>query len=180
MPQPLLGHKCARSLMWSTFQSFPRLIDRSPASLAVRICRYPTVGPLGALERRMNHVYRLVWSSAQGVWQAVGETARGRGKAGAGSSLRRRARRLTLLPVTLMSGLAGFAQAQTPPVLPQGGTVSAGSASLSQTGTALSAAAATERADRDQRAGTNNTHPRRPAWGDIEPLDRTRPTGRHR
>ena len=86
----------------------------------------------------MNHVYRLVWNAACGAWQAVAEVACGRGKGGGGR--RRRQLRCTglvaggwlLVPISML--VAAQAQAQT---LPQGGRVSAGSASISTSGNTL-------------------------------------------
>src|SRR5690348_3244562 len=67
----------------------------------------------------MNRVYRLIWSRLQNAWIPVAELARGRGK----SSLRK----LTVAALSLAStaALAG----------PEGGQVTAGAGTISQTGT---------------------------------------------
>ncbi|MBN2647285.1 MAG: filamentous hemagglutinin N-terminal domain-containing protein [Thiotrichales bacterium] len=74
----------------------------------------------------MNKVYRVVWNASLGVWQAVGELGSSAGK---GTSDRRKARHL-------LRGLAGSLVLLSSSVfaasLPQNGTVTLGSGSLSQ------------------------------------------------
>ncbi|MEI8323997.1 MAG: filamentous hemagglutinin N-terminal domain-containing protein, partial [Betaproteobacteria bacterium] len=72
----------------------------------------------------MNRIYRLVWNAVLGVWVVVTETARGRGKS-------RAARQLVAGTLSLLSSAWLL-----PPAIagPTGGDVSAGSASISQSG----------------------------------------------
>ncbi len=72
----------------------------------------------------MNRIYRLVWNAALGVWVAVAETAKGRGKS-------RSARRLVAAALSLAANsfLMPFAQAG-----PTGGDVTAGTGSINQSG----------------------------------------------
>lgn len=72
----------------------------------------------------MNRAYRLVWNAFHQTWQAVGENARGRSKAG-------RAGRVVLVSLMLPAGVALAGD------LPEGGVVSAGSGSISQNGANL-------------------------------------------
>ncbi|NML48472.1 filamentous hemagglutinin N-terminal domain-containing protein [Ramlibacter sp. G-1-2-2] len=71
----------------------------------------------------MNHVYRIIWNDSTGAYQAVAETAGGRGK----KSLGKKARAARLLG---LAGLvAGSALAE-----PTGGQISAGQGSIQQAG----------------------------------------------
>ncbi|WP_233828746.1 YDG domain-containing protein [Paraburkholderia sp. ZP32-5] len=78
----------------------------------------------------LNHVYRLVWSSASDCWVAVAENSPARGKRGGVS------RKLTaaLLAVSVGS-FASAAWAGGP--LPTGGAITAGSGSIAQSGTQM-------------------------------------------
>jgi len=71
----------------------------------------------------LNHSFRLVWSKRCGGLMAVAETTRGRGKGAA----------IGLSTALLMSGLPLVGQA----ALPTGGTVEAGTGSISQSGNAM-------------------------------------------
>jgi filamentous hemagglutinin family protein len=71
----------------------------------------------------LNHSFRLVWSKRCGGLMAVAETTRGRGKGAA----------IGLSTALLMSGLPLVSQA----ALPTGGSVEAGSGSISQNGNAM-------------------------------------------
>ena len=76
----------------------------------------------------MNRIYRLVFNAATGMYVAVAETARGRGKAGRSASA------AMLAALTAMGGLS-TAGAQN--VLPTGGVVASGSAAITQTSSAM-------------------------------------------
>lgn len=76
----------------------------------------------------MNHIYRVVWNCSTSSWQAVCDTARRCGKSGRSS--------LKLVAATGVVALAGVAQAQTS-ALPTGGQVVAGTAAISQSGSAM-------------------------------------------
>jgi len=73
----------------------------------------------------MNRIYRLVFNAASGIWMAVAETAKGRGKSCSGQ-------KLVAAALSLTGGLflAPFAAAE-----PVGGVVSAGSGSIAKAGT---------------------------------------------
>lgn len=86
----------------------------------------------------MNHIYRTVLNRALGVWQAVAETASGRGLGHSAGSARRGGglRLFALLPLAAGTALAwGGTVAATQ--LPTGGAVSAGSGSIGQSGAAM-------------------------------------------
>ena len=104
----------------------------------------------------MNHIYRLVWNELNRAWVAVAEIARGRGKGNTvGRASARRlsptgrpfdgdtracvGRALARQPILALSlALIGTpAWALAPNVLPTGGVVSAGAASISQSANAL-------------------------------------------
>ena len=76
----------------------------------------------------MNRIYRLVFNAATGMYVAVAETAKGRGKAGRSASA------AMLAALTAMGGLS-TAGAQN--VLPTGGVVASGSAAITQTSSAM-------------------------------------------
>ncbi len=108
----------------------------------------------------MNHIYRTVFNRALGVWQVVAEiaSAQGKGRSG-GRSGHGGLRLLVLLPLSVWASLAGAASLATTSVaegagstagvaarsasqrpattLPTGGTVSAGSGSIAQSGAAM-------------------------------------------
>ena len=67
----------------------------------------------------MNHAYRIVWNPALACWQAVAEIARSFGKSASGKPL--------LLALSLLAAPAWAG--------PQGGQVTAGSATIQQSGT---------------------------------------------
>lgn len=73
----------------------------------------------------MNHIYRVVWNEALGVWQAVAEYARARGKT--------KSTRLRSLALAIVFA-AGGAQAAD---LPTGGSITAGSGAIHQSGSTL-------------------------------------------
>ena len=89
----------------------------------------------------MNKAYRLIWSDINRTWVAVSEIVKARGKRSGGSVLINNISGTgcfllkTLASSLLMAGMAHAA----PPVnaLPTGGTVSAGQATLQQTGNTL-------------------------------------------
>jgi hypothetical protein len=83
----------------------------------------------------MNHIYRFIWKSAAGVWQAASELQRGRCK----SHSNRRARRL--LAAAALSLVAAGASAAD--VLPTAGTVVASSGAISRNGTNMTVTQAT-------------------------------------
>ena len=68
----------------------------------------------------MNRTYRVVWNASKGVWQAVAESCRLRGKTGAARS--------AVTSLVLSALVAGPAVAQV--VLPTGGAVVSGSGSI--------------------------------------------------
>ncbi|WP_068858083.1 ESPR domain-containing protein [Perlucidibaca aquatica] len=72
----------------------------------------------------LNHVYRIVWNATLGFWQVASEATRGRGKAGSSQQVRKARRAALAAP-------AAWA------VLPTGGVVVAGQASIQQAGNAL-------------------------------------------
>ena len=75
----------------------------------------------------MNRCYRLIWNPLRQAWMAVAETARGRGKqSGVGSGLAGAVMGAAGIGVMLLGAPAHAA--------PQGGQVTAGSASVSQSG----------------------------------------------
>ena len=74
----------------------------------------------------INRIYRLVFNAATGMYVAVAETARGRGKAGRSSAA-------LLAAVAALGSSAAFAQG----VLPTGGVVASGAATISQTASAM-------------------------------------------
>ncbi|MQP74506.1 filamentous hemagglutinin N-terminal domain-containing protein [Stenotrophomonas sp. MYb238] len=108
----------------------------------------------------MNHIYRTVFNRALGVWQVVAEIASAQGKGrSAGHGGRHALHLLALLPLSVWAslasaaspsatsaadGLRGGATVQAPRVpattLPSGGTVSAGSGSITQGGAAMTIA----------------------------------------
>jgi hypothetical protein len=62
----------------------------------------------------VNHIYRVVWNSVMGTWQAVAECARGRGKS----------RSVKPLLAAALLVLAGAGQSQAAGILPTGGASS--------------------------------------------------------
>ena len=79
----------------------------------------------------MNRVYRLVWNATTGVWQAVCECSKGRGKTKARTS------RATNLSCLIAGALGVMPLVVLAADLPTGGQVVAGSAAISQAGTTL-------------------------------------------
>ena len=79
----------------------------------------------------MNRIYRLVFNAATGMYVAVAETAKGRGKAGRSASA------AMLAALTAIGGVGGLSTAGAQNVLPTGGVVASGSASISQTSSAM-------------------------------------------
>lgn len=80
----------------------------------------------------MNHAYRLVWNDHAQRYVPAPETARSRGKSAGGKALKPLA--LSLAALFAGATLAGTPTATT---LPQGGTVTAGSASIGQSGSRM-------------------------------------------
>src|SRR5690606_1097993 len=74
----------------------------------------------------MNHFFRVVWNESLGVWQAVAEHARSRGKT--------KSKRLRSLALAVGLAFGGGALAAD---LPTGGTITAGSGSIHQNGAHL-------------------------------------------
>ena len=103
----------------------------------------------------LNHIYRLVWSQVLKTWVAVAENTKGRGK-GKNSSGKLVAAALSLAGIAgvLPPALAGPAISQapiatampSPTALPTGYQVTAGSASISQTGNTLTVQENSQRA----------------------------------
>ena len=89
----------------------------------------------------MNHVYRLVWNPTLQALVAVCESARGRGKSGG-----KAARTQALLASVLLAASAMPALAVDMNVLPSGGQVSAGAASISSTANTLTVQQSTQKA----------------------------------
>ncbi len=79
----------------------------------------------------MNRFYRLVWNATTGVWQAVCECSKGRGKTKARTS------RATNLSCLIAGALGVMPLVVLAADLPTGGQVVAGSAAISQAGTTL-------------------------------------------
>ena len=79
----------------------------------------------------MNRIYRLVFNAATGMYVAVAETAKGRGKAGRSASA------AMLAALTAIGGLGGLSNAGAQSTLPTGGVVTSGAASISQAGSAM-------------------------------------------
>ena len=79
----------------------------------------------------MNRIYRLVFNAATGMYVAVAETAKGRGKAGRSASA------AMLAALTAVGGLGGLSNAGAQSTLPTGGVVTSGAASISQTSNAM-------------------------------------------
>jgi filamentous hemagglutinin family protein len=91
----------------------------------------------------LNHFFRIVWNATKGAWQAVSEIAKGQGKS---KSCKAARPALTAGAFVLVgaAALAALGQAQAADVLPTGGSVTAGSASISTTtGAGASGAAMT-------------------------------------
>ncbi|MBT9491342.1 MAG: filamentous hemagglutinin N-terminal domain-containing protein, partial [Paucibacter sp.] len=81
----------------------------------------------------INRLYRLIWSASTGTWVAVSEVSRGRGKrsiAGAGGFSALLAT-LKALPLLLALGFGCVQAAPAINIIPQGGQVVAGQASIS-------------------------------------------------
>ena len=74
----------------------------------------------------INRIYRLVFNAATGMYVAVAETTRGRGKAGRSASA-------MLCAVAALGASGAFAQS----VLPTGGVVVTNNATISQTSNTL-------------------------------------------
>lgn len=82
----------------------------------------------------MNHVYRLSWNQSQQTYVPAPETARGRHKQGGRAGSRKNAR-TTLVGAAVAAALMGATAGVH--ALPIGGQVSSGTASLAQSGAAL-------------------------------------------
>lgn len=86
----------------------------------------------------MNHVFRVIWNDALQAWQAVSETA---GCSCKKSKARQSRRALRFSLVALATGLTGQAWAE----LPVGGSVTAGSGSISVNGNTMTINQSTQR-----------------------------------
>ncbi|WP_426701625.1 YDG domain-containing protein [Rhodanobacter sp. Col0626] len=84
----------------------------------------------------MNHVYRTVFNRALGVWQVASEIASSHGKSHSGGHGKSGGRRLILLLLPLSAWISLACAAD----LPTGGTVSAGSGRISQSGAGMTIA----------------------------------------
>lgn len=99
----------------------------------------------------MNHTYRVVWNCVLGTWQAVSETARGKGKS-----------RATTIAAALLAalGLVGLNPAQAQSTLPTDGHVVAGSGSIATDGSTMTVTQSTARMAIDWQSfsiGAGNT-----------------------
>jgi filamentous hemagglutinin family protein len=88
----------------------------------------------------LNHVYRIIWNAALGLWQVASEATRGRGKTGSSQQARKARRALAAATAMTLASPAAWA------VLPTGGNVVAGSATISQAGSALNITQASDKA----------------------------------
>ena len=88
----------------------------------------------------LNHVYRIVWNATLGLWQVASEATRGRGKTGSSQQARKARRALAAATAMTLASPAAWA------VLPTGGNVVAGSATISQAGSALNITQASDKA----------------------------------
>lgn len=99
----------------------------------------------------MNRFYRVIWNASTGAWQAVTELSKGQGKTKGMRALRRAA--VVTLGLVSMSAMAAD-------VLPTGGTVVAGNAAISQSGSAMTINQSTNKAVIDWQSfsvGQNNS-----------------------
>jgi len=102
----------------------------------------------------LNHVYRIVWNATLGLWQVASEATRGRGKTGSSQQVRKARRALVAASALALVSPAAWA------VLPTGGVVVAGQASISQAGNALNIVQGTDKAAIDWQSfsiGQGNT-----------------------
>ena len=101
----------------------------------------------------LNHVYSIVWNATLGLWQVASEVTRGRGKTGTSQQARKVRRALAAAGLTLAAPSAWA-------VLPTGGTVVAGQATINQAGNALNINQSTDKAAIDWQSfsvGQGNT-----------------------
>ena len=94
----------------------------------------------------LNHIYSVVWNASLGLWQVTSEIVRRGGKT---QSEQRKTRKLRAAAGLLMVGMAapGVVWAQQPStLLPTGGQVVGGQASIVQNGNALNITQTTDRA----------------------------------
>jgi len=98
----------------------------------------------------LNHIYRVIFNRALGVWQAVTEIAKGSGKLG--GSVKRHARRLAAV-AAMAAGTGGVGggvvhaqNAPAPNQLPQGGNIAAGQAQINQAGNVMNIDQSTQKA----------------------------------
>lgn len=92
----------------------------------------------------MNHCYRLVWSQVHSAWVVVTEIARSRGKTKSSKANSSK----TVAAASFLLALSSVAVAAPPAVnaLPTGGSVTAGSATISSAGSTMNINQATQRA----------------------------------
>jgi len=93
----------------------------------------------------MNRFYRLVWCSRTDSWVPVPEMAKSGGRPSSGASRRSRLALGTFLSTCAAIGPA-FAAPPAPTQLPTGGQVVAGSASISQSGSAMTVTQSSQKA----------------------------------
>ena len=98
----------------------------------------------------MNHTYRVIWNCVLCTWQAVAETARGRGKS-----------KSVAASLLVLGGLlAGLSPALAQSVLPTGGNVVAGNGSIATAGSTMTVTQSTARMAVDWQSfsiGAGNT-----------------------
>lgn len=90
--------------------------------------------------KSLNHVFRIVWNASKSAWQAVCESGKTHGK----EKSSRRLRRLAAVAGFLSAG--GLHAAPPPNELPTGGTVVAGSATITTNGARMDILQGTQRA----------------------------------
>ena len=88
----------------------------------------------------LNHVYRIVWNATLGLWQVASEATRGRGKTGSSQQARKARRALVAASAMALASPVAWA------LLPTGGVVVAGQASIQQAGNALNIVQGTDKA----------------------------------
>lgn len=105
----------------------------------------------------MNHIYRIVWNAATGVWQAVAEVGTGRGK---GKGLRRARRNRRALFAVALASLSVQPSFASTNILPTNGSVIAGSGTVTQNGSNMTINQATNKLAIDWQSfsiGSGNT-----------------------
>ncbi|HWK54515.1 MAG TPA: filamentous hemagglutinin N-terminal domain-containing protein, partial [Hyphomicrobiales bacterium] len=85
----------------------------------------------------MNRAYRVVWNNSKGLWQVASEMATGRGKTRRRCSALPRNSGPCCFALTVLAASLGLMGLASSAELPTGGSVVAGSGSISQSGTTL-------------------------------------------